>query len=200
MTGRLNFDFNKTLLIAFQVRCDRQDPCGNCQDAEILCSRQRATKRRCTSNRRQENSSPGSSHGSRLQTISGREFDELVTTPNELVPFLPVSHAKSYQGSSDLVRGTKTRILYDPVYDAQSTIQRQLRHLPGLTLDRRSVLETALSVMNLLSDNSRAIVHESQSGNQAAGSALVPSTEFLAWMLKGMPTPDEPGAAKRKLI
>ncbi|CAG7932123.1 unnamed protein product [Penicillium olsonii] len=168
-----------------KVRCDRKDPCGNCQDAEIPCNRQRATKRRCTGKRRQEISSPAPS---RLAgpAIPNSEFDELVNTPNEMVPFVPVSRARSYQ-ANELI-ASKAHILYDPVYDAQSTIQRQLRQLPGLTLDRRGVLETALSVMNLLSDNSRFIVQDSQGGNQGAGSPRIPPTEFLVWMLKDIPT------------
>ncbi|CAG7954653.1 unnamed protein product [Penicillium salamii] len=171
----------RALLITLQVRCDRKDPCGNCQDAEIPCERQRAAKRRCTGKPRREISSPGPSRIAEIQSIPN-EFDELVT-PNEMVPFVPISQAK-YQPN---VLMAPTQILYDPVYDAQSTIQRQLRQLPGLTLDRRSVLETALSVMNLLSDNTR-IIQETQSGNLGAGSPRIPPTEFLAWMLKDIPT------------
>ena len=115
-----------------------------------------------------------------------------------MVPFLPVSRIKSHHGSND-IREPKTRILYNPVHDAQSTIQRQLRHLPGLTLDRRSVLETALSVINLLSDNPRALVQESKSSHQGTVSGQIPSAEFLTWMLKGMPMPKYPHAMKEKL-
>jgi hypothetical protein len=110
----------------------------------------------------------------------------LITSPNEVVPFLPVSRAK--QLGSNHIWEPKTRILYDPVHDAQSTIQRQLRYLPGLTLDRRSVLETALSVIHLLSDNPRALVQENKPNHQGTGSSRIPPAEFLTWMLKGMST------------
>lgn len=172
------------MLTSVQVRCDRQDPCGNCQDAEISCRRQRSTKRRRLN---RQNSSPGSSRGSRFRTIADHEFDELIISSNETMPFLPLSHAMSYH-EPHTIQGPP-RILYDPVHDAQLTIQHQLRHLPGLAYDRRSVLETALSVISVLSDNSRIITQDTQSGHVGAGSPRVPPTEFLAWMLKGTSTP-----------
>lgn len=172
------------MLISVQVRCDRQDPCGNCQDAEISCRRQRSTKRRRTN---RQNSSPGSSRGSRVRTIPDQEFDELVISSNETVPLLPLSQAMPYYGPHTI--RCQPRILYDPVHDAQLTIQRQLRHLPGLAYDRRSVLETALSVISVLSDNTRTIGQDTQSGHVGAGSPRVPPTEFLVWMLKGISAP-----------
>lgn len=67
------------------------------------------------------------------------------------------------------------------------TIQHQLYHLPGLSLDRRSVLETALSVIKILSDNTRALVQESLNDHQEEVYPRSPSIEFLTWMVKGTP-------------
>ncbi|KAK9853693.1 uncharacterized protein MYU51_005071 [Penicillium brevicompactum] len=134
--------------------------------------------------RRQETSSAGPSHISRLQILPDVEFDELVTSSNEVVPFLPTSRAISQLAWDDSLT-PNARILYDPIYDAQSTILRQLRQLPGLTFDRRNVLETALSVMNVLSNDPSAFAQEAQSGIPGAGSPRIPPIEFLTWMLKG---------------
>ena len=99
---------------------------------------------------------------------------------------LPVLRSVPSRNFNEL-RGPKTGVLYDPVYDAQITIQHQLCHLPGLTLDRRSVLETALSVIRVLSDNSRALVQDGIN-HQVEVHPRSPSIEFLTWMLKGTPT------------
>ncbi|KAJ5824879.1 hypothetical protein N7447_007219 [Penicillium robsamsonii] len=163
-----------------KVRCDRRDPCGNCQDAGISCNRQRAVRRKCLKSRPQAYSrSP--SHRSRRRVTPDHHVDE---GNSEILPVLRSNPAHDF---TDL-RGVNAGGLYDPVYDAQMTIRHQLYHMPGLTLDRRSVLETALSVIRILSDNSRSLVEDSLNDRQEEVSSRSLSVEFLTWMLKDIRT------------
>ncbi|KAJ5952952.1 uncharacterized protein N7479_011365 [Penicillium vulpinum] len=166
-----------------KVRCDRRDPCGNCQDAGISCNRRRAVKRKCLSTRPQSNYTRSSSRSSRRRGTPDHQLDEGTST-DEVLPVLRSNPGRNLNDP----RGVKTGVLYDPVYDAQMTIQHQLCHLPGLTLDRRSVLETALSVIRILSDNSRSLVQDSLNDHQEAVTSRSPSVEFLTWMLKDIRT------------
>ncbi|KAJ5607736.1 hypothetical protein N7537_004355 [Penicillium hordei] len=162
-----------------KVRCDRRDPCGNCQDAGISCNRRRAVKRKCLSSRPQGGYSRSSSRSSRRRATPDHQVDGSNST-NEV---LPVVRSVPSRNLND-PRGPKTGVVYDPVYDAQMTIQYHLYRLPGLSLDRRSVLETALSVIKILSDNSRALVQDSLNNRQEEVYSRSPSIEFLTWMLK----------------
>lgn len=83
------------------------------------------------------------------------------------------------------MRQPRVGIVYDPVYDAQLTIQHQLSHLRGLTLDRRNVLETALCVIKVVSDNSKALAQGNHNDGLAEFDSATPSAELLTWMLKG---------------
>ncbi|OQE41980.1 hypothetical protein PENCOP_c004G03194 [Penicillium coprophilum] len=164
-----------------KVRCDRRDPCGNCQDAGIPCNRRRTVKRKCLSTRpRAHSRSP--SHSSRRKVTPDHHFDEGNST-DEVIPILRSNPSRNFD-----LRGAKTGVLSDPVYDAQMTIQHQLCNLPGLTLDRRSVLETALSIIKILSDNSRSLVQDSLNDHQEQVSSRSLSVEFLTWMLKDIRT------------
>ncbi|KUM66511.1 hypothetical protein ACN42_g614 [Penicillium freii] len=162
-----------------KVRCDRRDPCGNCQDAGISCNRRRAVKRKCLSSRPQGGQPRSSSHSSRRRATPDHQSDGGNST-NEVLPVVRSIPSRNFNDP----RGSKTGVVYDPVYDAQITIQHQLYHLPGLSLDRRSVLETALSVIKVLSDNSSALVQDSLNDHQEEVYSRSPSIEFLTWMLK----------------
>jgi hypothetical protein len=139
-------------------------------------------KRKCLSSRPQGGYSRSSSRSSRRRATPDHQVDGSNST-NEV---LPVVRSVPSRNLND-PRGPKTGVVYDPVYDAQMTIQYHLYHLPGLSLDRRSVLETALSVIKILSDNSRALVQDSLNNRQEEVYSRSPSIEFLTWMLKGTP-------------
>lgn len=137
-------------------------------------------KRKCLSSRPQGGYNRSSSRSSRQRATPDHQFDGSNSTDE----VLPVVRSVPSRNLND-PRGSKTGVVYDPVYDAQMTIQHQLYRLPGLSLDRRSVLETALSVIKVLSDNSRALVQDSLSDHQEEIYPRSPSIEFLTWMLKG---------------
>jgi hypothetical protein len=134
-------------------------------------------KRKCLSSRPRAYSPSSSSRSSRRRQTP--HFDDGNST--EVIPVL----RSNPSGNFNDLRVFKTGVIYDPVYDAQMTIQHQLCNLPGLTLDRRSVLETALSVIRILSENSRSLVQDSLNDHQEEVSSRSLSIEFLTWMLKG---------------
>ncbi|KAJ5474328.1 hypothetical protein N7475_003894 [Penicillium sp. IBT 31633x] len=167
-----------------KVRCDRRDPCGNCQDAGIPCDRRRAVKRRCLSTRPKRATSRSSTRSLQLGTTPGSDFNEV---DNLLDVELSVPRSMPPHVLNDM-RQPRVGIVYDPVYDAQLTIQHQLSHLRGLTLDRRNVLETALCVIKVVSDNSKALAQGNHNDGLAEFDSATPSAELLTWMLKDIQT------------
>ncbi|KAJ5787595.1 hypothetical protein N7457_002585 [Penicillium paradoxum] len=165
------------------VRCDRRDPCGNCQDAGISCDRRRAVKRKCLSTRPQRDSSHSPARSLRQQISPSRHSNNAIPSQYHVVPA-----ARLTPCDISNTRGLQTRTLYDPVHDAQLTIQHQLWLLPGLTLDRRAVLETALSTMRTMADTSRSLVQSHHSDQQEGEYSRIPSAETLTWMLKDIHT------------
>jgi hypothetical protein len=178
---------NQTCLQNTQVRCDRHNPCGNCQDAGISCYRRRDTKRRSKRIRRQGYRNNRNPSKPQTQMIPDYRFDAKVAdiSNNTSTEVMPECSIPSHYLDDFFKPGT--RLSYDPAYDAQMTVQHQLQHLQGLTMDRRMVLESALSVIEILSHNSRELIEGNQRIEQGGVLSRIPSTEFLAWMLKGTP-------------
>lgn len=128
-----------------------------------------------------------SPHSPRLQTILDHQFDaKLADISNDTsAEVMPKTSISSHDPDDFYKSGA--RMSYDLAYDAQMTVQHQLQHLQGLTMDRRRVLESALSVIGILFDNSRELVEGNQSKEPGGVLSRIPSTELLTWMLKGTP-------------
>jgi hypothetical protein len=149
----------------------------------VSCSRGRTVKRRHTTTRRHRSKNPVS----RLQAIPDEVFEAELTASETGSPIeIPPVAGSISCADTEEIQWPVTGITYDPIHDAQITIERQLRHLQNLTLDRRRVLESALNVIGLLSGNSRDLVHGSHGSASAEISSKYPSVEFLSWMLKGI--------------
>jgi hypothetical protein len=140
-------------------------------------------KRRHTTTRRQRSRNPAI----RLREVpnEGIHAEPTALETDSQTEILPVARSISYADIEE-IQGPVTRIIYDPIYDAQLTIQQQLRHLQNLTLDRRRVLELALNSIGLLSSNSRDLIQGSYGSANVETSLKYPSIEFLTWMLKGI--------------
>ncbi|KAJ5193412.1 hypothetical protein N7449_009554, partial [Penicillium cf. viridicatum] len=125
----------QTCLQNTQVRCDRLDPCGNCQDAGISCCRRRDTKRRSKSTRRQKYQNSHSPHSPRLQTIPDYQFDaKLADISNDTsAEVMPECSVPSHDPDDFYKPGA--RISYDLAYDAQITVGNQSNE-PGGVLSR----------------------------------------------------------------
>ncbi|KAI9036539.1 uncharacterized protein KD926_001750 [Aspergillus affinis] len=168
---------------ARKVRCDRQDPCGNCQDANTACLRQRPPRRhRKELVRRGPNPHPRSSRESRpiqpaLQQTEGPTVDSGVSHS---------SHMDKRRNPSDGLGEPQGWISLVPLTDAQiSGTLYQFDYVSGLTVDRREALESALRVASHVSDSV-------DSAGQVSGMAIsvvdglpkIPGAEFLSWMLR----------------
>ncbi|PLB53602.1 hypothetical protein P170DRAFT_469090 [Aspergillus steynii IBT 23096] len=168
---------------ARKVRCDRQDPCGNCQDANTACRRQRPPRRhRKELVRRSPNPQTRSSRESRpiqpaLQQPEEPSLDSGASHASRMDKGRHPSHAPSEpQGWISLV----------PLTDAQiSGTLYQFDCVPGLTLDRRQALESALRVASNVSESvDSAGEGSSIPPSGADGSSKIPGAEFLSWMLR----------------
>ncbi|KAJ5657314.1 uncharacterized protein N7484_000963 [Penicillium longicatenatum] len=169
------------------VRCDRCDPCGNCQDADVACTRQRKERSRKKLN-------------SRLEVIRGR--GQLPWSPNQNTPELQheaqkasferqeLRNAISYNPSLELDAAQFSRTIPSfvsplPLLDAKFAIQFQLDHLPGLAINRREILESALRHAAQLSDSFEGQLQEPSDDNTSSGDEI-PSLELLMWITSEM--------------
>ncbi|KAJ5519206.1 hypothetical protein N7453_001628 [Penicillium expansum] len=162
------------------VRCDRGNPCGNCQDNNTTCTRQRVIKRtrkttrlavvenivrtpsspQATPNPQDsQNSSPGLPDFSSSNGYSSLEYQQ--------------SHGESPSSDKPL-----------SLYDAQATIQYHLDHLEWLTINRRQILESGLELASQLSDSFEDPVHVGSDITTNEEQIRSPSFELLTWMLK----------------
>ncbi|KAK1140656.1 hypothetical protein N8T08_009969 [Aspergillus melleus] len=168
---------------ARKVRCDRQDPCGNCQDANTACLRQRPPRRhRKELVRRSPNPHTRSSRQSRpiqpaLQQAEGPSLDSRLShSPRMDKRRNPSAGHREPRGWISLV----------PLTDAQiSGTLYQFDCVPGLTLDRREALESALRVASHVSGTVDSAGQVSSMANATGdGLSKIPGAEFLSWMLR----------------
>ncbi|KAJ5205456.1 hypothetical protein N7472_001904 [Penicillium cf. griseofulvum] len=165
-----------------KVRCDRGNPCGNCQDKSTICSRQRVIKRIRTpkqlaviknSDRTRQSPQPTTIPQDSQNPSSGLH-DYFVTTSNR--------HPRlDYQQSGGASLGPDRP---PSLHDAHATIQYNLDHLKWLTIDRRQILESGLSLASQLSDSFEDPIHVSSDITVNEELMNPPSVELLAWMLK----------------
>jgi hypothetical protein len=71
------------------------------------------------------------------------------------------------------------------LHDAHATIQYNLDNLKWLTINRRQILESGLSLASQLSDGFEDPIHISGDITVNEEQMSPPSVELLAWMLKG---------------
>ncbi|CAG8896568.1 unnamed protein product [Penicillium egyptiacum] len=165
------------MLLSKGVRCDRGNPCGNCQDNNTICARLRATKR--------------ARNTTQLAVIGNR--DQICpkspqAAPKPQVPQISLSGLHDYSATrysgfdSEQSRGAS---LDKPLllHDAHATIQYHLDHLEWLTINRCQILESGLRLASQLSESFEDPVHV-VSDIAVEEQIRTPSFELLAWMLK----------------
>ena len=151
-----------TLMDPFQVRCDRDDPCGNCVDGNISCSRTPSSLResQLSSKRRRTTDCTARSKKSARRP----EFD-VSPSPSTYSP--TVSESPS-------------------VIEAQDFIRRQIGAAHYMSAERLGVLNSAMSFVNHLL---RATKPDSCNTNARVSDVMdgitYPTVELLYWMLRG---------------
>jgi hypothetical protein len=98
-------------------------------------------------------------------------------------------NAISYDPSSELDAAQFSRTIPSfvsalPLLDAKIAIQFQLDHLPGLAINRREILESALRHAAQLSDSFEGQLQEPSDDNTNSEDE-VPSLELLMWITSG---------------
>ncbi|KOS46929.1 hypothetical protein ACN38_g2120 [Penicillium nordicum] len=165
-----------------KVRCDRGNPCGNCQDNNTTCSRQRVMKRT-------KNSS---------QLVVKNKSRTRPKSPATPIPQDPqISLSPGLHGYSPTTSGTYPRIDYQQshgespgptkplsLHDAHVTIQYQLDNLKWLAINRRQILESGLGLASQLSESFEDPVQVVSDITINEEQIRTPSFELLTWMLK----------------
>ncbi|OQE43367.1 hypothetical protein PENCOP_c003G05100 [Penicillium coprophilum] len=167
------------------VRCDRGNPCGNCQDTNTTCSRQRVIKRTrnpmqlavMEDRGRTRQKSPQPSSRPQVPQSSSSGLHDYSATNSNRYPRL------DYQQSRGASLGRDKPL---SLHDAHVTIQYHLDHLEWLAIDRRQILESGLSLASQLSDNFDDPVHVDGDITVDEEQIEPPSAELLTWMLKDL--------------
>ncbi|KAJ5260045.1 hypothetical protein N7497_011137 [Penicillium chrysogenum] len=164
-----------------KVRCDRGNPCGNCQDNNTTCSRLRVSKR--------------ARNTTQLAVIEnrGQICPKSLQAPD---PQDPQNSLLGLQDYSAAISNSYSRLDYhqsrgaSPGYDkplslrdAHTTIQYHLDHLEWLTINRRQILESGLGLASQLSESVEDPANV-DSDITVEEQIRTPSFELLAWMLK----------------
>ena len=146
----------------FQVRCDRDDPCGNCVDGNISCSRTPSSLResQLSSKRRRT-----TDFAARSKKSARRPEFDVSPSPSTYSP--TVSESPS-------------------VIEAQDFIRRQIGAAHYMSAERLGVLNSAMSFVNHLL---RATKPDSCNTNARVSDVMdgitYPTVELLYWMLRG---------------
>lgn len=154
---------NGFTLTAFKVRCDRDDPCGNCVDGNIQCIRTSTALRqnRSTSKRRRNTDTAPVPKSSRRH--------ELQASPSSSTPSPSMPQSPS-------------------VVEAQDFIRQELKSGKHMPADRLAVLNSAMSFVNHLSRAPKPSDTSFPSSTRVLNvldGIMHPSIELLFWMLRG---------------
>lgn len=152
----------------YQVRCDRDDPCGNCIDGNISCLRTSGSSRQPrNASKRRRVADPSSM----LSKKSGLR-NEIETSP------LPSSHSPSLSQSPSIV-------------EAQDFMRRQIDSAKYMSAERLDVLNSAIFFVNHLSQATKPAGPGGRSTRvvDVLEGITYPSNELLYWMLRGLQSP-----------
>jgi hypothetical protein len=152
-----------SLLTSLLVKCDRNDPCGNCLDGDIPCKRTQSAARpaRSASKRRR-----GVEFMSAQKSSRHHELQTSLASPTPS-PSMPQSPS---------------------ILEAQEFIRREIRTGKNMPADRLSVLKDAMSFVDHISQ-----VTKSWDASSAPSTRVLdvlqdisyPSIEVLYWMVRG---------------
>ncbi|OQE05093.1 hypothetical protein PENVUL_c027G02482 [Penicillium vulpinum] len=172
-----------------KVRCDRGNPCGNCQDSNAICSRQRVIRRAKNTTQLAVVENLGQTRQRPPQATQATQ-----ATPRSHNRQNPTSGLHDYSATMSniyhrldypqLSRGASPGNQPLSLHDAHATIQSHLEHMKWLPKNRRQILESGLRLASQLSESSedpRDVDSDSTVNEEPTRS---PSAELLSWMLK----------------
>ncbi|KAF7585613.1 hypothetical protein BBP40_010475 [Aspergillus hancockii] len=187
---------------ARKVRCDRQNPCGNCQDQGTVCTRHRSIRRtlRKVSRQNERASSANRSARTSIQPLPETGplhglFDQQTDTfslaseihtdglPMEMPEVGPILN-----NHSNVAYEFHSWISIVPLSDAQMSSRHQLSQVQGLAWNRLQALESALYAASQVTESMGGLGKFSNTNDQSEELYKIPSPEFLSWMLKDIGT------------
>ncbi|KAF5854989.1 hypothetical protein ETB97_010359 [Aspergillus alliaceus] len=177
-----------------KVRCDRKNPCGNCQDQGKVCTRHRSVRRglRKVSHQNDRGNTviqPGRTSAQPLSDLgslrgfdtyslpSEMDNDSLTLEMPEIVPMLNNPPQMTYEFHS--------WISIIPLTDAHMASRHRLSQVQGLAWNRLQALESALFAAKQVTES---IGKQSNNVDQGEDQYKIPAPEFLTWMLKDIGT------------
>ncbi|KAH6621870.1 hypothetical protein C7974DRAFT_212393 [Boeremia exigua] len=145
---------------ARKVKCDRDDPCGNCFDSSIQCNRT-VFAGRSASKRRRGAEAVAASHSAQY-------------------PGLQTQFAPSPSGSASLPQSPS-------IIEAHDFIRREITSGKPMPADRLAVLNSAMSFVSHLSQSTKQVDLAGVRSTRVANileDIAVPTIELLYWMLR----------------
>ncbi|KAL4755184.1 hypothetical protein BDW72DRAFT_55467 [Aspergillus terricola var. indicus] len=190
-----------------KVRCDRNDPCGNCLDQNTECTRSRRMRRLPKRDLSQMQGRarhhvkpslrPFASGQGQSQTPSGRSEPSLRGRENDEDEFLEgmmedqqLMRLGQFDADMNMNVNMDTTVGYGlhswvsvvPLTEAQMINRRQLGYSQDLSWTRQQALESALSVAGKVL-GSMDLRSETAPDEGCGQQRHIPSLEFLYWML-----------------
>ncbi|KAL4906412.1 hypothetical protein BDW74DRAFT_176742 [Aspergillus multicolor] len=192
---------------ARKVRCDRDDPCGNCVDQNTSCTRSRRMRRLPKRDRSQVQREAGGRHieshsnrplargqshaRSRVQTpFNGPPESSLQRLGNDddgLFHGMLDDQQLMLLGQFDVNMnmtvgyGLHSWMSIVPLTEAQMINRKQLDHLQDLNWTKQQALESALSAAGRVLGSME--MRSELAAGEGNGQRHIPSLEFLSWML-----------------
>lgn len=145
-----------------QVKCDRDDPCGNCVDSQISCRRTAAAVRN-SRNAQKRRTVPEAS------SVQAKKRHAPDVTPS------PTSYSPSVSQSPSVI-------------EAQGFIRREIGSGQYMSTERLEVLNAAMSFVNRLLQSAKPDAPASRTTHRVVDvldGITYPSIELLYWMLRG---------------
>ncbi|GIJ90881.1 hypothetical protein Asppvi_009846 [Aspergillus pseudoviridinutans] len=183
-----------------KVRCDRDYPCGNCQDQGTACTHHRRrrrlpkrpahpTKRKAKVSHEDRNSSEAffeacdSLQGPAAEELGDFGVGGVLCETNFNLPGQVLEQHVLW--GSNMMNDFRSWMSVIPLTDAQLGNQRQLECLGGLAWTKQHAIESALYVARQALNRVEALENLLADGSNAGEICDdVPSVEFLAWIVK----------------
>ncbi|KAE8412024.1 hypothetical protein BDV36DRAFT_272773 [Aspergillus pseudocaelatus] len=185
-----------------KVRCDRKNPCGNCQDQGTSCTRHRSLRRTMRKVSRQSDRPSNATKSSRTSTHPVPELGSLrglldqqtdtYSLPSEMdndsLPMEMPEVGSLLTNRPHVAYELHNWISIVPLTDAQMASRHRLSRVQGLAWNRLQVLESALYAASQFTESTGGFGKLPNVDDPSEEQRQIPAPEFLTWMLKDIGT------------
>ncbi|KNG83634.1 C6 transcription factor [Aspergillus nomiae NRRL 13137] len=185
-----------------KVRCDRKNPCGNCQDQGTTCTRHRSMRRTMRKISRQSDRPSNATKSSRTSTHTVPELGSLrglldqqtdafslpSEADNDSLPMEMPEVGPILTNRPHMAYELHNWISIVPLTDAQMASRHRLSRVQGLAWNRLQVLESALYAASQFTESMGGFKKPLSIDDQSEEQRKIPAPEFLTWMLKDIGT------------